>query len=174
MRVYKNGKLIGTAFENLLAFLPPASAPSKTMGAREGFDDGVVGYFPAVSCFWGGIAELNFGDGAGGFWCPPAHIATSSRPPGQHGGLAMGQGVGDGAGVRGYEPGRLPRGIGERYKEQIAEDVVWDLVDEVDFYVQDEGKVPVAEPASGVAAVAGLVGNRAAGGVGRVKEEEGL
>lgn len=55
MRVYKNGKLIGTAFENLLAFLPPASVPSKTMGAREGFDDGLIGYFPAISCFW---AEL--------------------------------------------------------------------------------------------------------------------
>lgn len=143
MRVYKNGRLIGTAFENLLAFLPPASAPSKIQGAREGFDDGLVGYFPAVSCFWGGIAEVNFGDGVDGFWCPPAHLSSAK-------------------GERGYEPGARLRAIGERYKEQIAEDVVWDLVDEVDFFVQDDGKVERAG-----AAEAGLGGGR-----GGLKEED--
>ncbi|KAF2767749.1 hypothetical protein EJ03DRAFT_275468 [Teratosphaeria nubilosa] len=144
MRVYKNGKLIGTAFENLLAFLPPASAPSKTMGAREGFDDGMVGYFPAVACFFGGIAEVNFGDGREGFWCAPAHISARTK--------------------NGWNPGRRARGFGERYREQIAEDVVWDLVDEVDFYVQDGGVVP-----SAVSEGAGAERER---GRGRLKEEE--
>ena len=46
IKVYKNGKEIGIAFENLLAFLPPASVPSVEAvksGARPGFDDGMVG-----------------------------------------------------------------------------------------------------------------------------------
>lgn len=150
MRVYKNGKLIGTAFENLLAFLPPASAPSKTMGAREGFDDGMVGYFPVVSCFCGGIAEVNFGEGPTGFWAPPAHLAntkdtsamynTSDGPDVQ----MQDAGIDASGGKHGWNPGRQLRPVGERYKEQVAEDIVWDLVDEVDFFMQDggfEGKV---------------------------------
>jgi COMPASS component BRE2 len=39
----------------------------------------------------------------------------------------------------GWNPGRQLRGIGERYKEQVAEDIVWDIIDEVDFFVQDGG-----------------------------------
>lgn len=145
IRVYKNGRLIGTAFENLLAFLPPASAPSKTMGAREGFDDGLVGYFPAVSCFWGGMAEVNFGDGWNGFWAPPPHIvkikdisATPSSVNGPDSNMAD-AGIDASGDKKGWNPGRLCRAAGERYKEQIAEDIVWDIVDEVDFFMQDGG-----------------------------------
>ena len=146
-RVYKNGKLIGTAFENLLSFLPPASAPSKAMGAREGaFDDGLVGYFPAVSCFFGGIAEVNFGDSAGGFWAPPAHLVATKTPaqaPSAGGpDVDMADAGIDASGAKkGWNPGRTCRAAGERYREQVAEDVVWDLVDEVDFFMQDDGKV---------------------------------
>jgi COMPASS component BRE2 len=144
MRVYKNGKPIGTAFENLLAFLPPASAPSKVNGAREGFDDGLVGYFPAVACFFGGIAEVNFGDGPHGFWCPPAHLRPTkdpSRRPADRGPDVdmVDAGVDSSGAKMGYNPGRQLRGVGERYKEQIAEDITWDIVDEVDFFVQDGG-----------------------------------
>ncbi|KAI7622374.1 Set1C complex protein, partial [Hortaea werneckii] len=153
LRVYKNGKLIGTAFENLLAFLPPASAPSRIMGAREGFDDGFVGYFPAVACFGGGVAEVNFGDGKkGGFWCPPEHV---------RGAMVAGAGASGG----GWNPGRTPRPIGERYREQIAEDVVWDVIDEVDFFMQDGGEV-----GDGTAAEGGGAGS--GGGKGsRLKQE---
>ncbi|KAK4632327.1 Set1 complex component ash2 [Fulvia fulva] len=142
IRVYKNGKLIGTAFENLLAFLPPASAPSKTMGAREGFDDGLVGYFPAVSCFFGGIAEVNFGDGNHGFWAPPAHLKNTKAGKSSKRGPDVDMpdaGLDASKQKAGWNPGRTLRGIGERYKEQVAEDIVWDLVDEVDFFVQDGG-----------------------------------
>nr|POE85064.1 set1 complex component ash2 [Quercus suber] len=175
MRVYKNGKLIGTAFENLLAFLPPASTQSKTMGAREGFDDGMIGYFPAVSCFWGGIAEVNFGDGPQGFWAPPAHLAvTSKSPPPQQSSTTTATAEGpdtdmpdagvDASGAKhGWNPGRICRPIGERYKEQVAEDVVWDIVDEVDFYMQDGG----VEGGSKNAVVAA-----AAGQAERLKQEE--
>ena len=40
---------------------------------------------------------------------------------------------------------RRVKGIGERWPEQIAEDVVWDIVDEVDFYAQDGGPNYVPE-----------------------------
>ncbi|KAK5118984.1 hypothetical protein LTR62_000195 [Meristemomyces frigidus] len=163
VRVYKNGQLLGTAFENLLAFLPPASAPSKINGAREGFDDGMVGYFPAISCFWGGIAEVNFGDRKdGGFWCPPAHIQRAHGRQGDDVQMAdaHGNGVSEGH-AKVWQPGRLARGFGERYREQVAEDVVYDLIDEVDFFMVDDGVVPIAESAGG-----------AVGGKGRVKEEE--
>lgn len=167
-RVYKNGKLIGIAFENLLSFLPPASAPSKTMGAREGFDDGLVGYFPAVSCFFGGVAEVNFGDGPQGFWAPPAHLsATKTAAPaaGDAGPDTQMEDAGiDASGAkRGWNPGRLCRPIGERYREQVAEDVVWDIIDEVDFFMQDGG----FEGTAG-SAVEGAGGRASA----RVKEED--
>lgn len=125
VRVYKNGTLVGTAFEDLLAFLPPASAPSKLAGAREGFDDGMLGYFPAIACFSGGIAEVNFG--RDGFWCPPPHISNAG-----------------GAGHASKPDPRASRAIAQRFTEQVAEDVVWDVIDEVDFFMQDggfEGKV---------------------------------
>jgi len=154
IRVYKNGKPIGTAFENLLAFLPPASQPSKQHGAREGgFDDAMTGYFPAISCFFGGTAEVNFGDGKTGFWAPPAHIRNTKvpvpvrehhdstqdvemrdAPPGSGGG-----GGGERGRQQGWRPGKECRPVGERYKEQVAEDVVYDVIDEVDFFVQDGG-----------------------------------
>ena len=146
IRVYKNGSLVGTAFENLLAFLPPASAPSKSAGAREGFDDSMVGYFPAVACFSGGIAEVNFGEA--GFWMPPEHLRSTKDGSAQGGSvdrdvdMAGMNGKIDGA--HGYRPGRRLRPVAERYREQIAEDTVWDVIDEVDFFMQDggfEGKV---------------------------------
>ena len=139
MRVYKNGRLVGTAFENLLAFLPPASQASKLMGAREGFDDGLVGYFPAVSCFWGGIAEVNFGDGPHGFWAPPAHLQTTKPRPTDDVTMQDSGAEAEPAGPGGWQPGRTCRPVGERYTEQIAEDVVWDVIDEVDFFMQDGG-----------------------------------
>ena len=56
INVYKNGVLQGTAFENLLAFLPPSSQ----LGGKD-LDDGMLGYYPAVSVFRYGIVSLNFG-----------------------------------------------------------------------------------------------------------------
>jgi COMPASS component BRE2 len=148
IRVYKNGKPIGTAFENLLAFLPPASQPSKQHGAREGgFDDAMTGYFPAISCFFGGTAEINFGDGKDGFWAPPAHLRSTktSVPVTQHHDSTQDVEMRDAPtsdeerGRQGWKPGKECRPIGERYKEQVAEDIVYDIIDEVDFFVQDGG-----------------------------------
>ncbi|KAL5395710.1 hypothetical protein PMIN02_003852 [Paraphaeosphaeria minitans] len=131
IKVYKNGKEMGIAYEGLLAFLPPASIPSAEAlkaGARAGFDDGMVGYFPAVAVFNKGVAQVNFGPD---FWCPPEEISKQREKDTQMQGSDTIE--------RQIPEGRKLRAIGERYKEQIAEDVVWDIIDEVDFFVQDGG-----------------------------------
>ncbi|KAH7132628.1 hypothetical protein B0J11DRAFT_522159 [Dendryphion nanum] len=119
IKVYRNGKEVGIAYENLLAFLPPASQPSAEAvknGARVGYDDGMVGYYPAISAFNGGMAQVNFGPD---FWYPTDEMLDNAGPQ--------------------VLEGRHLRAIGDRYKEQIAEDVLWDIIDEVDFFVQDGG-----------------------------------
>ncbi|KAH7160296.1 COMPASS complex protein [Dactylonectria estremocensis] len=122
IRVYKNGVLMGAAFENLLGFLPPASRPTAQVGAREGLDDGMLGYYPAVSVFRGGAAEVNFGPD---FWYPPPGYDTTG------GEVDM---------VR-PEGGPLDKiqAVSARYDDQIAEDVVYDIIDEVDFWMRDGG-----------------------------------
>jgi COMPASS component BRE2 len=124
IKIYKNGEYIGTPFTNLLAFLPPASKPLAQVGAREGLDDGMLGYYPAVSVFRGGAAEVNFGPN---FWYPPPGyedddevdmIGNDQPTVSKHNKL---------------------RAVGERYDEQIVEDIVYDIIDEVDFWIQDGG-----------------------------------
>jgi len=131
IKVYKNGVLVGTPFTDLLAFLPPASSanPKLQEGARERLDDGMLGYYPAVSVFRGGAAEVNFGPN---FWYPPPGFEAASED------VVM------------IDTGTSPQAAGnsltkltavsERYAEQIAEDVVWDIIDEVHFWAQTGGK----------------------------------
>lgn len=133
IKVYKNGKEVGIAFENILAFLPPASQPSAEAikaGARVGYDDGMVGYFPAISAFNGGTAQVNFGPD---FWCPPEEFQKQREKD-----IAE-MSSGNGSSKKKVPEGRKLKPIGERYKEQIAEDVTWDIIDEVDFFSQDGG-----------------------------------
>lgn len=127
IKVYKNGVLMGTPFTELLSFLPPASKPSKgQVGARDGLDDGMLGYYPAVSVFRGGAAEVNFGPD---FWYPPHDLQQGNNVDV------------DMMGSDQTPVSRLHklRAMGERYNEQIVEDVVYDIVDEVDFWYEDGG-----------------------------------
>ncbi|KAF2185828.1 Ash2-trithorax family protein [Zopfia rhizophila CBS 207.26] len=128
IKVYKNGKEVGISFENILAFLPPASAPSSQAGARTGFDDGMVGYLPAVAAFNGGMAQVNFGPD---FWCPPDEILKQREKDTEM--------LGNSTSEPKVPEGRKLRAVGERYREQIVEDIVWDIIDEVDFFSQDGG-----------------------------------
>ncbi|PYI32066.1 putative histone-lysine N-methyltransferase [Aspergillus indologenus CBS 114.80] len=105
--VFKNGVKMGTPFKELYAFLPPASRLANGtnnlgIGERENADDGMVGYYPAVSCYGGGAVECRF-DGPWWFG-PPAH-GENNEPV---------------------------YGIGERFNEQIVEDIIADIVDEVE------------------------------------------
>ncbi|CAD6498789.1 BgTH12-04449 [Blumeria graminis f. sp. triticale] len=126
IKVFKNGKLIGTAFEDLFAFLPPASKPAvvKDMFFREGLDDGTLGYYPTVSVFQGGSAEVNFGPE---YWFPPKFEQTDNKK--------------DVSENNHLETDAQPtvRSLTERYEEQIVEDIVADLIDEVYFWLLDGG-----------------------------------
>lgn len=129
IKIYKNGVLMGMPFTDLLAFLPLASKPltqNVQLGAREGADDGMLGYYPAVSVFRGGAAEVNFGPD---FWYPPPDLMDQDDEV-------------DMIGSDQAQPNKMKklRAMGERYDEQIVEDIVCDIVDEVDFWMQDGGK----------------------------------
>jgi len=152
IKVYKNGEFIGTPFTDLLAFLPPASRPLAQVGAREGLDDGMLGYYPAVSVFRGGAAEVNFGPN---FWYPPPGYETKDDEVDMIGSDQL----------PAPKPPKL-RAVGERYDEQIVEDIVYDIVDEVDFWMQDggvsgKGATTGMGPSGGVTAQDGML----AGGV---------
>ncbi|KAF8477155.1 hypothetical protein BDZ91DRAFT_688288 [Kalaharituber pfeilii] len=125
IRVYKNGKLMGTPWENLYAFLPPCSKPNSAVGGRE-LDDGFLGYYPAVSVFRGGAVEVNFGPE---WWFPPQPEGQGTEAPP----AAVTAVETERNGVLGTEMPRL-RPVCERYDEQIAEDILYDLVDEVDSF----------------------------------------
>ena len=121
IKVYKNGVLMGTPWTDLLAFLPPASKQLQQTAGREALDDGSLGYYPAVSVFRGGAAEVNFGPD---FWYPPPELEDAE--------------------MKGTDGPRTPRlrrlrPVCERYEEQIVEDIVYDIVDEVGFWMQDGG-----------------------------------
>ncbi|KAL9085132.1 MAG: hypothetical protein Q9159_004858 [Coniocarpon cinnabarinum] len=156
IKVWKNGKRIGTAFRNLMAFLPPASQPANERGVRQGMDDGMVGYLPAVSAFSGAVAEVNFGPD---FWCSPEELEdTGGKQKGKEESQENPQEDTEmtDAPAAGTEQkdekeeerlvGVGMRGIGVRFAEQIAEDVVYDVIDEVDFFVQDGAKLDDEEP----------------------------
>lgn len=176
IKVYKNGKLVGTPFTDLLAFLPPASKPLNQVGARDGLDDGMLGYFPAVSVFRGGCAEVNFGPD---FWFPPPDLPTGKKtlsspaededvdmistesaqpppPPPQPLKTKNSTSRKNSNNIRDKDKqkeARFPveevhrpmRALGQRYNEQIAEDVVYDMIDEVDFWAQDGGDSSTVE-----------------------------
>ncbi|MCJ1308784.1 hypothetical protein MMC25_002439 [Agyrium rufum] len=128
IKIYKNGKLVGTPFENLHAFLPVASKPPAIQSARDGLDDGMLGYYPAISVFRGGAVETNFGPK---FWCPPENVIKEEEDV---------QMTDDGADSYSQRTSlhRL-RPMCERYAEQIADDVLWDIVDEVELSTLDGG-----------------------------------
>jgi len=105
--IFKNGVKMGTPFKELYAFLPPASRLANGtnnlgIGERENADDGMIGYYPAVSCYGGGAVECRF---EGPWWIGPPERTESGEPI---------------------------RPIGDRYDDQIVEDVVADIVDEVE------------------------------------------
>ena len=141
IKVYKNGQYIGTPFTDLLAFLPPASKPLHQVGARDGLDDGMLGYFPSISVFRGGAAECNFGPD---FWCPPPGLATVD------GDVDMLKGQPSETSWKDYTQSSLKRlrPLAERYTEQIAEDILYDIIDEVDVWHQDGGKTETLKGAS--------------------------
>ena len=187
IRVYKNGELLGTPFTDLLSFLPPASKPLTSAGAREGLDDGMLGYFPAISVFRGGAAECNFGPD---FWYPPPGLASSPMNGDHDGDVAMGNTDASLSKIEAVSKKDITgthsplRPISERYGEQMAEDVVYDIIDEVDFWAQEEegdakqsgkgekGRGAVIEVPGVVAAAAVGAGGATAGEIREIMTQE--
>lgn len=102
IEIWVNGEYLGTAYEHLLAFLPPASYIEKSAKASQLYgevDDGALGYYPAITHYGGGTVECKFD---GPWW----YGFDKEKYPGA-------------------------RPIGERYQEQIVEDFVSDMVDEI-------------------------------------------
>lgn len=99
LKVYKNGRLMGTVFDNLFSFWPPNSQTQRDQPAK---DDGSLGYYPAVSVYHGGAVSLNFGPD---FECPPQKDIFK---------------------------GGVVRSMSQRFDEQVAEDTLYDLMDEID------------------------------------------
>ena len=131
MKVYKNGELLGEPYKDLLAFLPPASKPLNQAGARDGMDDGTLGYYPAVSTFRGGAVEVNFGPN---FWYPPPDLAMNEDTEMDD---SMNTTVNPVTKKHIAGAHTKLRPICDRFNEQIAEDITVDIIDEVDFWAQD-------------------------------------
>ena len=71
IEIWVNGEYQGILAKHLLAFLPPCSyfdKNSKTQGVSGALDDGTLGYYPALTTYGGGAAELKFDEP---FWFPP-------------------------------------------------------------------------------------------------------
>ncbi|KAL2370460.1 hypothetical protein RJ035_004436 [Blastomyces gilchristii] len=122
--IFKNGVKMGTPFRDLFAFLPPASRATQAsnnlgVGKRENADDGMIGYFPIVSCHGGGAVEARF---EGPWWVgPPSSTEIETETDMDGNGIAQGPGQ-----------GQVIKSFGERYDEQIVEDVLADIVDEIE------------------------------------------
>lgn len=97
MKVYKNGEFVGTAFEDLYAFLPPYSEQKNNINKLN--NNGTLGYYPTVSVFKGGIAEINPGPN---FKFKPNDLGPNVKE------------------------------FHQLYNEKIADDIVWDIVDEIE------------------------------------------
>lgn len=104
IELWVNGKYHGIVWEHLFAFLPPASfieKSNRTTIVHGDVDDGLLGYYPAISHYTGGAVECKF-DGP---WWYGYDKDGPARPD--------------------------ARPIGERYNEQIVDDIVNDVVDEL-------------------------------------------
>ncbi|PGH17505.1 hypothetical protein AJ79_01105 [Helicocarpus griseus UAMH5409] len=177
--VYKNGKYMGTPFRDLYAFLPPASRATFASnnlgtGERENADDGMLGYFPVVSCYGGGAVESRFGkgyfDGAGedgevdrGFWIGPPEKIKKEEDDTEGGGEEVPVDV---------------KGFGERYDEQIVEDVLADVVDEVEasfrgWGVDSSTSAPASSSAVNAATATAVGAVGAGGAAGAVLMDDG-
>lgn len=126
--IYKNGVKMGTPFKDLFAFLPPASRLTNGtnnlgIGERENADDGMIGYFPTVSCYGGGAVECRF---EAPWWFGPPPSVSSSIVKNEED---------DSAGTSSSDNPVPVKPFGDRFNDQIVEDIVADIVDDVEAMV---------------------------------------
>lgn len=119
--IFKNGVKMGTPFKELFAFLPPASRLTNGtnnlgIGERENADDGMIGYFPTVSCYGGGAVECRFEPP---WWFGPPPVAEDDIKTEKED-------------QKNQEQAIVVKPFGERFNDQIVEDIVADMVDEIE------------------------------------------
>jgi COMPASS component BRE2 len=124
--IYKNGVKMGTPFKDLFAFLPPASRLTNGtnnlgIGERENADDGMIGYFPTVSCYGGGAVECRF-EAPWWFGPPPSVSASIVKSE-------------EDEGANSNDSPIPVKPFGERFNDQIVEDIVADIVDDVEAMI---------------------------------------
>lgn len=79
IEMWLNGEYQGIVYEHLLAFLPPCSYIDASGGKnkiKEPYDDGTLGYYPAISTYMGGACAVRFEEP---FW----HGVPKDRPEAQ-------------------------------------------------------------------------------------------
>ena len=85
IELWVNGKYHGVVWEHLFAFLPPASTiekSSRTGLVHGDIDDGLLGYYPAVSHYTGGAVECKF-DGPWWYGHQDGPSTPACRPIGE-------------------------------------------------------------------------------------------
>lgn len=116
IELWLNGEYQGVVFEHLLAFLPPCSfidASGAKKQIKTPYDDGSLGYYPAISTYQGGACAVAFEEP---FWYGMPKDRPEARP------------------------------FGVRYNEQIAENVVADLIDEVAWGIDSSAAPQIHAP----------------------------
>ncbi|ODQ66577.1 hypothetical protein NADFUDRAFT_14952, partial [Nadsonia fulvescens var. elongata DSM 6958] len=114
IEVFKNGKRMGIPFKDLYAFLPPNSQYLPQYGLEKvAVDDGYLGYYPAISCYKGGLAEFNFGPD---FDFVPEELREALQT-------------------------KNIRPVSERYNDQIAEDITLDILDQTEYEIVDANEL---------------------------------
>lgn len=133
--IFKNGVKMGTPFKDLFAFLPPASRLTNGtnnlgIGERENADDGMIGYFPTVSCYGGGAVECRFE--APWWFGPPPSVSPSILNGGEEDETANTTTTT----TTSTSDHPIPvKPFGERFNDQIVEDIVADIVDDVEAMI---------------------------------------
>ncbi|CAG8525236.1 2327_t:CDS:10 [Ambispora leptoticha] len=120
-----NGVCQGVAFEDLYSFLPCPDEFTRKDELTD--DDGTLGYYPAISMYGGGTCTVNFGPYFQ--YPPPADPEAETIKK-----------------VRTWRP------MSERYREFIAEDVVYDIIDEIESWARWLGYERVDNKKSSAAA----------------------
>ncbi len=130
IKIYKNGKFMGTPFTDLTAFLPPYSKPLPSLAKinptlnsakKYTFDDGTLGYYPMISCYRGGVAKFNMG--------PDFEAVDMNNDLTNE--MALNDPLCDENIALGLK-NKTIRPFCERYDEMIAEDVTWDIIAEIE------------------------------------------
>ncbi|KAF9431085.1 hypothetical protein BGZ94_009471 [Podila epigama] len=115
--VYKNGVCQGVLWEDLHALLPIEQNEKEKEQLL--FDDGTLGYYPAISVYRNGTATANFGPD---FKFPPGQDPEAEA---EHRTTMTEENI--------WRP------MSERWEENLIEECLIDLVDEVELWVSEQG-----------------------------------